>query len=92
MIGSRYKRAGDKRRDIYAVIGPASEIGSVREWVLRNEKNTADEVIVTAGARQQLMRTIASHPDLFLVALLDRQRTNLALARFRLADAERSLG
>ena len=50
MIGSRYKRAGDKRRDIYAVIGPASEIGSVREWVLRNEKNAADEVIVTATA------------------------------------------
>jgi hypothetical protein len=47
MIGSRYKRAGAKARpDIYAVIGPASEIGSVRDWVLRNEKNAADEVIV----------------------------------------------
>jgi len=50
MIGSRYKRAGDKRHDIYAVIGPSSEIGGVREWVLRNEKNAADEVIVTATA------------------------------------------
>jgi len=50
MIGSRYKRAGDTRRDTYAVIGPASEIGSVREWVLRNEKNAADEVIVTTTA------------------------------------------
>jgi hypothetical protein len=49
-VGSRYKRTGDKRRDTYAVIGPASEIGSVREWVLRNEKNAADEVIVTATA------------------------------------------
>jgi hypothetical protein len=47
MIGSRYRRAGDKQRPaIYAVIGPASEIGSVREWVLRNEKNAGDEVIV----------------------------------------------
>jgi len=50
MIGSRYQRAGDKqRRDIYAVIGPASEIGSAREWVLRNEKNAADDVIVAAA-------------------------------------------
>jgi hypothetical protein len=39
MIGSRYKRVGTKRSDIYAVIGPSSEVGSVREWVLRNEKN-----------------------------------------------------
>jgi hypothetical protein len=50
MIGSRYRRAGDKqRRDIYAVIGPSSEVGSLREWVLRNEKNAADEVIVTTA-------------------------------------------
>jgi hypothetical protein len=49
MIGSRYKRVGDKRRPVtYAVIGPSSEIGSVREWILRNEKNQADEVMVAA--------------------------------------------
>jgi hypothetical protein len=49
MIGSRYKRAGDTRHTgTYAVIGPASEIGSVREWVLRNEKNQADELVVKA--------------------------------------------
>ena len=50
MIGSRYRRAGDKRRDTYAVVGPSSEIGSVREWVLRNERNAADEAIVTTTA------------------------------------------
>jgi hypothetical protein len=49
MIGSRYKRVGDKRRpDTYAVIGPSSEIGSVREWILQNEKDETDEVIVAA--------------------------------------------
>lgn len=51
-----------------------------------------DEVIATSGQRQTLMRPLAAHPGLVLVALLDRQRTNLALARFRLADVERSLG
>jgi hypothetical protein len=48
MIGSRYKRLGNKRPDTYAVIGPSSEVGSMREWVLRNEKNQADELIVAA--------------------------------------------
>jgi predicted regulator of Ras-like GTPase activity (Roadblock/LC7/MglB family) len=51
-----------------------------------------DEVITTAGPRQNVMRTVAGRPELFLVALLDRHRTNLALARFKLADVERSLG
>jgi hypothetical protein len=45
MIGSRYQRVDTKRPDIYAVVGPSSEIGSMREWILRNEKNQADELI-----------------------------------------------
>ena len=50
MIGARYRRAGDKqRRDVYAVIGPTSEIGSTREWVLRNENKSDNEVIVPAA-------------------------------------------
>jgi hypothetical protein len=48
MIGSRYKRTGVKRAKTYAVIAPTSEIGSMREWILRNEKDQADELIVTA--------------------------------------------
>ncbi|MEP7102090.1 MAG: hypothetical protein ABI781_16395 [Burkholderiales bacterium] len=50
-----------------------------------------DEVITSAGPRQQVMRTLSRHPDLFLVVLLDKQRTNLALARFQLMEVERGL-
>jgi hypothetical protein len=50
-----------------------------------------DEVMTSAGARQQVMRTVSRHPDLFLVVLLDKHRTNLALARFQLMEVERSL-
>jgi hypothetical protein len=50
-----------------------------------------DEVMTSSGPRQQVMRTISRHPDLFLVALLDKQRTNLALTRYKLMDVERSL-
>jgi predicted regulator of Ras-like GTPase activity (Roadblock/LC7/MglB family) len=50
-----------------------------------------DEVMTSAGARQQVMRTVSRHPDLFLVVILDKHRTNLALARFTLMEVERSL-
>ncbi len=50
-----------------------------------------DEVMTSAGPRQQVMRTVSRHPDLFLVALLDKHRTNLALVRFRLMEIERGL-
>ena len=50
-----------------------------------------DEVMTSAGARQQVMRTVSRHPELFLVALLDKQRTNLALVRYQLMEVERGL-
>jgi predicted regulator of Ras-like GTPase activity (Roadblock/LC7/MglB family) len=51
-----------------------------------------DEVMASAGSHQQVMRSVTQHPDLFLLMLLDRQRANLALARFQLLEVERGLG
>ncbi|MEO8836426.1 MAG: hypothetical protein ABI364_06770 [Caldimonas sp.] len=50
-----------------------------------------DEVITTAGARHVLIRALQRHADLVLVALLEKHRTNLALARFQLLEVERGL-
>ena len=50
-----------------------------------------DEIMTSAGQRQQVIRTVTRHPGLFLVVLLDKQRTNLALARFQLMEVERGL-
>ena len=50
-----------------------------------------DEVMVSAGLRQQVLRTVSRHPDLFLLALLDKQRANLALARYKLMEVEKGL-
>jgi predicted regulator of Ras-like GTPase activity (Roadblock/LC7/MglB family) len=53
--------------------------------------DSVDEVITTAGARHVLIRALQRHADLFIVALLEKHRTNLALARFQLLEVERSL-
>lgn len=50
-----------------------------------------DEVMVSAGPRQQVLRTVSRHAGLFLMALLDKQRTHLALVRYRLMEVERGL-
>ena len=50
-----------------------------------------DEVMTCAGDRHHLVRTVAQHPGLFLFAVLDRQKSNLALARYKLMEAERGL-
>lgn len=50
-----------------------------------------DEVIVGAGARQQVLRPLSRHPGLFLFSLIDRGQTNLAVVRFRIREIERAL-
>ena len=50
-----------------------------------------DEVMTSAGARQQVIRALARLPELFLVAVLDKRRTNLALVRLHLIEIERAL-
>ena len=52
----------------------------------------ADEVMTSAGPRHHVMRTVSHHPGLFVFAVLDKQRTNLALARYKLMEAEQGLG
>jgi hypothetical protein len=53
--------------------------------------DSVDEVMTSAGPRHHVMRSVARHKGLFLFALLDKQRCNLALARYKLMEAEQSL-
>lgn len=50
-----------------------------------------EEVVVSAGSRQQLLRLLRRHPGLFACAVLDANRGNLALARYKLLEFERAL-
>ena len=74
--------------------------GAACAQVLRSHRHAArgmgmaeqvDEIIISAGSRQQVIRTVSKLPELFLVVLLDRQHTNLALARYQLMELERGL-
>ncbi len=51
-----------------------------------------DEVLTSAGALQQLIRPLLRFPALGLVALFDKHRTNLSLARLQMSEVERGLG
>lgn len=50
-----------------------------------------EEVMTSAGARHHIMRQLSRYPELFLFVLLDRHRTNLALARYKLMEVEREM-
>lgn len=51
-----------------------------------------EEVTVAAGTAHHLVRPFVRHPGRFLFARIERAHANLALLRFKLAEAERNLG
>jgi len=50
-----------------------------------------EEVMSSTAARQQVVRVLTRYPEVFVVAVLDRQRTNLPLARYKLMEMDKSL-
>lgn len=54
-------------------------------------KDTIEDILITLGKQYHLIRPLANRDGLFVYVVLDKGRSNLALARLRLADAERDL-
>lgn len=50
-----------------------------------------EELTGTASHRQYIARMVSRRPQWFVLALFERNRTNLALARFRLLEVEKKL-
>lgn len=50
-----------------------------------------DEITTSSGARQVMMRPASARPGFFMMALLDKQRTNMTLARMKLMELDKQL-
>lgn len=54
-------------------------------------RGSIEDILITLTQQYHLIRLIPSSPGLFLYLVLDRQRGNLALARYKLTEIERAL-
>ena len=50
-----------------------------------------EDILITLGKQYHLLRPLANHQCLFLYSVLDRAKSNLALARRSLVDTEKAL-
>ncbi len=75
-------------------------VGAACAQVLRDHRHAAagmglggpvEEIMTSTAQRQQVMRVLARYPEVFVVVLLDRQRTNLPLARYKLMELDKGL-
>lgn len=75
-------------------------IGAACSQILREHRQSSnamglggpvEEIMTSTSARQMVLRVISRYPDVFVVCLLDRQRTNLPLARYKLMELDKAL-
>lgn len=75
-------------------------IGASCSQILREHRQSSnamglggpvEEIMTSTSARQMVLRVISRYPDVFVVCLLDRQRTNLPLARYKLMELDKAL-
>ena len=52
---------------------------------------TIDDILITLGEQYHLLRPLQKHDGLFLYHVLDKSKSNLALARRALREAEKNL-
>lgn len=74
----------------------ASEIWKTHRRTLRQMGHARpgeplEEILVTAGSRYHILRTLRAHPDLFILGVLDKLRSNLAMTRYRIMEAQQVL-
>jgi hypothetical protein len=53
--------------------------------------DTIDDVLITLGKQYHILRPTVSHEGLFLYCVLDKGRSNLALARRKVQDVDKNL-
>lgn len=54
-------------------------------------KDSIEDVLISLGQQYHLIRPLTTHPNLFFYYVLNRAKGNLAMARFKLSEAEKEV-
>lgn len=57
-----------------------------------NIRDEIEDILISLSKQYHVIRPLRARPSIFIYIAVDRQRANLAMTRYALADAERDIG
>lgn len=54
-------------------------------------KDSIEDILITLSSQYHVMRPLASNPNIFVYLVLDKERANLAMARYKVAACDGQL-
>ncbi|TXD38643.1 hypothetical protein FRC98_05655 [Lujinxingia vulgaris] len=84
---------GSDKFNIEVAVAANTEVVKSKNRAMKALKleGTIEDILITLTDQYHLIRPLQSHPEVFLYLAVDRERANLGMARFTLANAEGSL-
>lgn len=55
------------------------------------QNDAIDDILITLSTQYDIVRPLAENPSVFLYLTMDKSKSNLALARFKVAECEAQL-
>ena len=54
-------------------------------------KDEIDDILITLSTQYDIVRPLAANPSIFLYLAMDKNKSNLAMARYKVAECEKQL-
>jgi len=54
-------------------------------------KDVIDDILITLTTQYDIVRPLATNPSIFLYLAMDKNKSNLAMARYKVAECEKQL-
>ena len=84
---------GGKYLDLEVAAAGNTEVvrAKMRTLASLRMNDTIEDILITLGKQYHLIRPLSSNDALFIYLVLDKQRSNLAMARHQLTQIEKDL-
>lgn len=85
------KAGGGVNLDLAAAGNTEVIKAKMKTMVALGLRETIEDMLITLGTQYHIIRPLATKQGLFLYIVLDKSKSNLAMARFKLLDVEKAL-